>query len=159
MRFQIQNTKLRVEPLKAMQEAGTEVDHEEGQVGGIGHGGLSDIHKILQAPVLFGVAEIELDLEPQAVKVNHFFRREVEVGGEQNDVGLRLGRQIGFENHDDLEWEGEFFVEQGGLINLGAQAVLHALAVEVVRFHAAHIYFRAILGSWPAPRVRPAKGS
>lgn len=38
-----------------------QVDQEEGEVGGIGDRGFFDIHKILQAPELLGVTEIELN--------------------------------------------------------------------------------------------------
>jgi len=43
--------------------------------GSIGDSGFFDIHKIFQTPVLFGVAEIELDLEAQAVEFDDLFIR------------------------------------------------------------------------------------
>src|SRR3990172_4721916 len=119
MGFQVENTECGIHCLKGFQQAGAKVDHEERKLSGIGHGHFFDVHKITQAPVLFGVAKIELNLESQAVKVNDFSRSQFQIGGEQNDVGLRFGGQISFEYHDDVEGEGEFFVEQSRLINLG----------------------------------------
>jgi hypothetical protein len=37
------------------------INHEQGQVGGIGHSSFFDVHEIFQTPVLFGVAEVELN--------------------------------------------------------------------------------------------------
>ena len=39
------------------------VDHEESEIDGVGDSLLRDIHKILQSPILFGIAEVELNLE------------------------------------------------------------------------------------------------
>ena len=48
------------------------VDHKHRQVSGIVNRGLVDIHKIFQSPELFGIAEIELNLEAEAIIVNQF---------------------------------------------------------------------------------------
>ena len=40
-----------------------DIDHEHSQVGAIVNRDGFDIHEILQAPMLFGIPEIELDLE------------------------------------------------------------------------------------------------
>jgi hypothetical protein len=71
MRFQIQNTKLRITFSITPQKDGTEVHHEERQISGIGDSLFFDIHpagtsgrcKIIQAPILLGIPEIELDLK------------------------------------------------------------------------------------------------
>ena len=79
MRFQIQNTKLRIVFSKTPQQDGTEVHHEERQIGGIGDSLFFDIHKIIQTPILLGVAEIELDLKTQGVVIIEFFIGQLQV--------------------------------------------------------------------------------
>jgi hypothetical protein len=66
------------------------------QVHSIGNRSFLDVHKIFQAPVLFGSAEIELDLETQTVKLDQFFIIQFQVGAEQNYVRLGLCQQVGF---------------------------------------------------------------
>jgi hypothetical protein len=61
VRLQVQDAEIRIGLLKAPQEDLCEVDHQEGQVGRIGHGSLFNVHKIFQAPILLGVAEVELN--------------------------------------------------------------------------------------------------
>ena len=45
------------------------VDHEQGQVSGVGHSGWGGVHEVVETPILLGVPEVELDLEPQAIIV------------------------------------------------------------------------------------------
>ena len=61
MRFQIQNTKLRIVFSITPQKDGTEVHHKERQIRGISDSLFFDIHKIIQAPILLGIPEIEFD--------------------------------------------------------------------------------------------------
>ena len=49
----------------------------------IGNGSWCDIHKVFQAPELFGVAEAKLDLETQAVIVNQFVISQFKVAAEK----------------------------------------------------------------------------
>ena len=48
-----------------------DIGHEERKVGGIGDSRLGDVHEIFQAAELFRVPKIELDLESQAIIVDH----------------------------------------------------------------------------------------
>ena len=61
MRFQIQNTKVRIVFSITPQKNGTEVQHEEREISRVGDSFLFDIHEIVQAPILLGIPEIELD--------------------------------------------------------------------------------------------------
>jgi len=67
------------------------VDHEQRQVEGIGERYFLDIHKIFQAPKLLGVAEIELDLETQAVVINDLVVGQLEITAKQIHVGKCTG--------------------------------------------------------------------
>jgi hypothetical protein len=40
------------------------IDHEQRQIGGIGDPRGGHVHEVFQAPVLFGIAEVKLDVEP-----------------------------------------------------------------------------------------------
>jgi hypothetical protein len=37
------------------------IDHEQRQIGRVGDPGRGDVHKVLQAPILFGIAEVKLN--------------------------------------------------------------------------------------------------
>jgi hypothetical protein len=68
--LQIQGTEIGIVMLVIAHEHLRYIDHKQREVNGIGHGSLGDIHEIFQTPELFGVPEIGLDLESQAVIVN-----------------------------------------------------------------------------------------
>ncbi len=48
-----------------------QVNHEQREIGGVGDGGWRDVHEVFQTPELLGISEIELDLEPEPIVVNH----------------------------------------------------------------------------------------
>ena len=39
------------------------IDHEQRQIGRIGDPGGGDVHEVFQAPVLFGISKVKLNLE------------------------------------------------------------------------------------------------
>ena len=43
------------------------IDHEQGQIRRIRDSRGGNIHEVFQAPILFGIPEVKLDLEPQAI--------------------------------------------------------------------------------------------
>ena len=53
---------------KVTHQAMRKIDHEESEIHRISHSSLGDIHKIFQPPELFGISEIEFNLEPQRVQ-------------------------------------------------------------------------------------------
>jgi len=91
VRFQISDAEIWIGLLKAPQECLWKIEQEECQVGSIGHGCLFDVHKIFQTPILFGVLEIEFDLEAQAVELDEFVLVQLQICAEKNDVRLGLG--------------------------------------------------------------------
>jgi hypothetical protein len=50
-----------------------QVDHQHRQVGTVVDRRWLDHHEVFQAPVLFGVSEVELDLEAQAIVIDERF--------------------------------------------------------------------------------------
>ena len=101
-----------------------EIDHEESQVGRLSDGGLFDIHEVLQPPVLLGVTEGELDLEPQGIVVDDLCVRQVEITAEQNGVGASPGCAIGFDDEDDIKRLGKELMQSIELIDFGTKALL-----------------------------------
>ena len=79
MGFQIQNAEFRIVFSIAPQKDGTEIYHEERQISGVGNSLFFDIHKIIQAPILLGVTEIEFDLEAQGVVIKEFFIGQLQI--------------------------------------------------------------------------------
>ena len=100
-----------------------QVDHKHSQIGRIVNRDLVDIHKIFQPPELFGVAEIELDLEPEAVIVNQLIVSQFQVATEQDHIGAGLGFEIEFVDDDHIEWVRKEFVPHGHVIEVGLDAV------------------------------------
>ena len=45
------------------------IDHAQRQIRRIGDPGGRDVHKVFQAPVLFGIPEVQRDVEPQTLRV------------------------------------------------------------------------------------------
>jgi hypothetical protein len=60
-------------------------------------------HEVLQPPILFGVAEIELQLKAQAVIVNQFVSNQRQITAKQNDMRHCLRFQIGFDDDHTIE--------------------------------------------------------
>ena len=48
------------------------INHKHSEVSGIANRKLVDIHKIFQAPELFGITKVEFNLETEAIIVNQF---------------------------------------------------------------------------------------
>ena len=102
-RFQIQNTSVGMWPAKIGKLAMRKINHEERKVDCIGDGSLFDGHEVLHAPELFSVAEVELDLEAQAIVVNQGIVCEFEITAEKHRMCADATLQIGFDqDHDCL---------------------------------------------------------
>ncbi len=132
-----------------------DIDHEHSQVGAIVNGDGFDIHEILQAPELFGVAEVELDLETQAIVVNELVIGQVEVTAEQNDVSSGLGFEIGFDDDDHIQGVGKELVPHGHLIDTGLDTILHGRSFEVLVWDASIVEFVTIFSARAEFLLRP----
>ena len=100
------------------------IDHEQRQVGRIGDASGGDVHEVFQTPVLFGVTEVELDLEAQAVVVPQRVVGELQVTAEQDDMCLGLRVQIRLDDDDHVQRLCELFVQQLGLVDAGLEVSL-----------------------------------
>src|SRR5262249_33565192 len=95
------------------------IDHEQGQIRRIRDSRGGDIHEVFQAPVLFSVSKVKLDLEPQTVIVHEWCVCQGQITTEQNDVGTGLGAQVSLDDDDDIQWLRELLVEQWHLVQAG----------------------------------------
>ena len=68
---------------------------------------LFGVHKVFEAPKLFGIAEVEFNLKAQAIIEDKFVIVEVQVATEEDDMGAFLGGEFGLHNDNDIEQVGE----------------------------------------------------
>ena len=80
--FEIDDAEVRVLLAMGGEQNGGQVDHEEGQVDGVGDRHIRDIHKVFETPILLGITEIELNLEAQTVVIG-------DLGGGQAHIGAK----------------------------------------------------------------------
>jgi hypothetical protein len=72
-----------------------DIDHEQRQIRRIGDPGGGDVHEVFQAPVLFGVSEVKLQLEPPPLIVDEERVWQVQVVVYQQLAGNPLTLQTG----------------------------------------------------------------
>src|SRR5262245_49135895 len=96
-----------------------DIDHEQRQIRRIGDPGGGNVHEVFQAPVLFSISKVKLNLEPQPVIVDEGRVCQVYVTAEQHDMGAGLGAQVGLGDDDDIQRLWELFVEQLRLVDRG----------------------------------------
>ena len=120
MSLKIVDTEERASGLEMAYQGLRDIDHEHSQVGAIVNRDGFDIHEILQAPELFGVAEVELDLETQAIVVDEPVIGQVQVTAEQNDVGSGSRFEIGFEDDDHIQGVSKELVPHHHLVDFVA---------------------------------------
>src|SRR5262252_4084457 len=101
-----------------------DIDHEQCQIRRIGDSCGGDVHEVFQAPVLFGIPEVKLDLEPQAIVVHEGRISQVQVTAEQDDMGAGLGAQVRLGEDDDIQRLYELLVEQLHLVQAGLDVPL-----------------------------------
>ena len=99
------------------------------------------------------MSEIELNLEAQAVELDEFGIGQLQVGAEQNDMRLRARVQIGLDNDDHVQGEGEFLVEALNLIDVCAQLAINGGLLQAHGIHMPHIDSGTILGSGTTPAI------
>lgn len=68
------------------------------------------------ASILFGIAEVELNLKAQAVEIDDLLSRKAQIGAEQQDMSAFGGVQVGFNNDDQVERVSKLLVQDGELV-------------------------------------------
>ena len=71
-----------------------DIDHEQRQMRRIGDPCGGDVHEVFQAPVLFGIPEVQLNVAPQPIIVDEGRVRQVQITAEQDDMGVGLRVQV-----------------------------------------------------------------
>lgn len=118
MGFQIQNGIVGLVLAEGLQQSLADINHEKGEISGIGNGGFFDIHEVFQPPVLFGIAEMKLDLKAEGVQAEDLSIGLFQIGTEEDGVGLDMGHQIGFQDDNHIEGKGELLVVELALIDV-----------------------------------------
>ena len=103
MCLEVEGAEIGLMVLVRLKQEMREVDHEKSEVGGIGHALLGQVHEIFQAPMLFGIAEVELNLKAQAIVAHHFLGTQIAIRAEQHDVSALAGFEMGFDDDHDVE--------------------------------------------------------
>jgi len=68
-----------------------DIDHAQRQMRRIRDPSGRDIHEVFEAPGLFGITEVKLDLEPQPIIVHEWRLRQLQITPKQNDMGASWG--------------------------------------------------------------------
>ena len=134
-------------------EAVRHIDHEQRQIRRIGDACGRKVHEVFEAPVLFGIAEVKLDLEPQALVVHKRRIGQGQVTAAQDDMGAGLGAQVCFRDDDDMQRLGKLFVEQLPLIHAGLDVPLHSGLCAVLLWEVVVIDLGAIFAMRTVPGI------
>jgi hypothetical protein len=134
------------------------IAHEQGQIRRIRDSRGSDIHEVFQAPVLFSISKVKLDLEPRAIIVHEGCVRQGQVTAKQNDMGTGLGAQVGLGDDDDMQGVRELLMEQLHLVQAGLDVPLHGRLFEVLRWEVVVSHLVAILAPGPSPSIGTSRG-
>jgi hypothetical protein len=110
-----------------------------------------DIHDVFQAPVLFRIPEVTLDLEASPIVIHEWRLGQFQITAEQNAMNAGLGLEGGFGDDDDLQWWRKLLVKPFRLVQLGLDVSRHGgrfeeLAREIVVIH---LVARLAMGATP----------
>jgi hypothetical protein len=121
-------------------------------------GGFRDVQEAFQAPVLFGVTDVERNLAAQAVVVLALVGGEFQVAAQEDDrrPGVRL--QVGLDADDDMERVRELLVEPGGLVEAGLDRAFDGGGWEIPIRAGAVIQRAAVRATWATPGIRAFVG-
>ena len=131
------------------------VHHEQREVGRIVHGGRLDIHEVLQAPILLGVSEIELDLEAQAVIIDQLFVTQLQIAAKEHDMGAFVGLEVRFHDNDNIEQLSKLFVQHLDLVYVGLDVVFHTAVFQVAMRDVGIVHLFAVLAPPSSAAIRP----
>jgi hypothetical protein len=140
------------------QEVVRHSDHEQGQVRGISNGGFGDVPEVFQAPVLFGGAAVELNLEAQAVIVLALVVGEFQVAAEEDDMRPSVRLPVSLDDDDDIQRVRALFVEPWGLVEAGLEGAFDGGGFAIPSREIAVIQLAAILATWATPGLRAFVG-
>ena len=103
--------------------------------------------------MLFGVTEVELDLETKAVVVNQRVVGQRQVAAEQDDMrpGARL--QVSLDDDHDVQWLAKPLMKQFCLIQAGLDVFFDTGLSQVLVGDTTIVEFIALLARWPVTAV------
>ena len=123
--LQIQDATVRMSLTKLVQQ-------DLGEVDCIGHWDFLDVSKIFQAPILFGIPEIELNFKSQTVIVDDSFIGEFQVAGKQVYLGKGTGLEIGLGDDDHIEHLFKLVMQHLCLIDASFDTIFGTLLDQIL---------------------------
>ena len=103
--------------------------------------------------MLFGVTEVELDLETEAVVVNQLVIGQLQVAAEQDDMRPSARLQVSLEDDHDVQRLAKLFMKQFCLINAGLDVFFDTGLLQVLVGNTTIVEFIAIFTRWPVTAV------
>ena len=134
------------------------MDHEQRQMRRIRDPDGGDVHEVFQAPVLFGIPEVKLDVEPSTIIVHEWRLRQVQVTAKQDDMGAGVGAQVGLGEDDDMQRLHELLMEHLHLVQAGLDVPLHGGLFEVWHWEVVVIHLVTILAPGTSPGIGAGGG-
>ena len=123
------------------------------EINGIGHGHRLDIHEIIQAPVLLGITEVELNLEAQRVVINDLVSGQVKVGAEQHHMTTFSRFEMGFDDDHDVERIGKRRVEDRQLVGVQLILIIDDGMTQSLNGQMVVVEFLTVTRGWAARRL------
>ena len=158
VRFQIKHADRRMARTPVLQQPFGQVDHEQRQIGGIRHGSWMGVHEVLQPPVLFSIAEIELNLEAQPIIIDQRGPRQRQITAKEQHMRLRLRVQIRFDDHHQVQRLGKCFVARFQLIDARFEPLIDGRLTAKALRQRPRIELVAIDPARPTPSIRASMG-
>lgn len=98
--------------------------------------------------MLFGVTEVELDLETEAVVVNQRVVGQLQVAAEQDDSAQTARLQVSLDGDHDVQRLAKLFMKQFCLINAGLDVFFDTGLLEVLVGNTTIVEFIALFARW-----------
>jgi hypothetical protein len=116
------------------------------------------VHEVFQAPGLFGVPHVTLDLETQALVVPQRVVGDLLVAAEQDTMSPGVRLQVHLDDDDDIQRVCECLVEQWRLVQTGLDVPLHRGLFEVLGRDVGVLPLAAIRAMRPPPGIGASGG-
>src|SRR5918992_762263 len=103
--------------------------------------------------MLFGVTEVELDLETEAIMSNQLVIGQLQVAAEQDDMRPSARLQVSLGDDHDVQRLAKLFMKQFCLINAGLDVFFDTGLLQVLVGNTTIVEFIAIFTRWPVTAV------
>lgn len=134
------------------------MDHAQREMRCLGDACGGDVHEVFQAPGLFGIPNVTLALETQALVVPQRVVGALLVAAEQKNMPPGVGVQVHRDDDDDIQRVCECLVEHLRLVQTGLDVPLHRGLFAVWGRDIGVLHFAAIRAMRPPPGIGASLG-